>query len=71
MAEAVIAELTTAGVWPDPIVTEVTPFDAFYPAKDEHQTYYRRNGGQPYCQFVINPKVVNLRKNFAHKLRNQ
>ena len=70
-AEAVIAEMTTAGVWPDPIVTEVTPFDAFYPAKDEHQTYFRRNGGQPYCQFVINPKVVKLRKNFAHKLRKQ
>ena len=61
-AEAVIAELTTAGVWPDPIVTEVTPFDAFYPAKDEHQTYYRRNGGQPYCQFVIEPKLAKLRK---------
>jgi peptide-methionine (S)-S-oxide reductase len=69
-ADTVIAELTAEGVWDDPIVTEVTPFDEFYAANEEHQTYYRRNGGQPYCQIVINPKVAKLRKNFAHKLRN-
>jgi len=70
-AEAVIAELTSEGVWKDPIVTEVTPFEVFYPAKPEHQEYFRRNGNQPYCQFVINPKVAKLRKNWAHKLRSQ
>ena len=69
-AEAVISELTAEGVWEDPIVTEVTPFDVFYPAKEEHQTYYRRNGGQPYCRSVIDPKVAKLRRNFAHKLRS-
>ena len=68
-AEAVIAELTAEGVWEDPIVTEVTPFDVFYPAKPEHQEYFRRNGHQPYCQVVINPKVGKLRRNFAHKLK--
>ncbi len=68
-AEAVIAELTASGVWAGPIVTEVTPFDVFYPAEEEHQTYYRRNGAQPYCQIVINPKVAKLRKSFAHKLK--
>ncbi len=68
-AEAMIAELAASGVWPDPIVTEVTPIDVFYPANEEHQGYYRRNGGQPYCQVVINPKVAKLRKSFTHKLR--
>ena len=53
-----------------PVVTEVTPFDVFYPAKEDHQAYYRRNGAQPYCQVVINPKVAKLRKKFAHKLKN-
>jgi peptide-methionine (S)-S-oxide reductase len=69
-AEGLIAELSAQGVWPDPIVTEVTPFGVFYPAKEEHQGYYRGNGGQPYCQVVINPKIAELRRNFAHKLRS-
>ena len=69
-AEAVIAELAAEGIWKDPIVTEVTPFDAFYAAKQDHQGYYQRNGGQPYCQVVIDPKVRKLRKKFAHKLKN-
>ena len=68
-AESVIAELTAAGVWDDSVVTEITPFDAFYPAKEDHQAYYRRNGAQPYCQIVVSPKVAKLRKQFAHKLR--
>ena len=70
-AEAVISELTEEGVWDDPIVTEVTPFDVFYAAKEDHQAYYRRNGGQPYCRILINPKVTKLRKKFAHKLKNR
>jgi peptide-methionine (S)-S-oxide reductase len=69
-SEIVIAELTESGIWEDPIVTEVTPFDVFYPAKADHQEYFRRNGNQPYCQFVIDPKVAKLRKNWAHKLRS-
>jgi peptide-methionine (S)-S-oxide reductase len=69
-SEIVIAELTESGIWEAPIVTEVTPFDVFYPAKADHQEYFRRNGNQPYCQFVIDPKVAKLRKNWAHKLRS-
>ena len=68
-AEAVIAELTTDGVWKDPIVTEVVPFESFYPAEDYHQGYYRQNGNQPYCRVVIDPKVAKLRARFAHKLK--
>jgi peptide-methionine (S)-S-oxide reductase len=69
-AEAVIADLTAEGVWGGPIVTEITPFDAFYAAKQDHQGYYQSNGGQRYCQIVIDPKVRKLREKFAHKLKN-
>ncbi len=70
-AEVMISALTEEGVWADPIVTEVTPFEVFYPAEPEHQEYFRRNGNQPYCQIVINPKVAKLRNKFAHKLKNR
>lgn len=71
VAEAVISELTAEGVWEDSVVTEVTPFDTFYPAKEDHQGYYQGHGDQPYCQLVINPKVDKLRKDFTHKLRKR
>jgi peptide-methionine (S)-S-oxide reductase len=68
-AEAVITELAAEGIWTDPIVTEVVPFEAFYPAEDYHQGYYRANGEQPYCSVIISPKVAKLRAKFAHKLK--
>jgi peptide-methionine (S)-S-oxide reductase len=68
-AQAVIAELTAAKTWPNPIVTEVAPLDAFYPAEDYHQEYYKFNGRQPYCQVVIAPKVAKFRKQYAIKLK--
>ena len=68
-AEQLIAELNRAGVWDRPIVTEVVPFQAFYPAEDYHQGYYRQNAGQPYCEVVIAPKLAKLRQRFAPKLR--
>src|SRR5690606_11440398 len=52
-AEAVVAELEAAGVWDDPIVTQIVPAETFYPAEGYHQSYYERNPGQPYCQVVI------------------
>jgi peptide-methionine (S)-S-oxide reductase len=67
-AAAVIAELTAAGAWPDPIVTEVTPLQAFYRAEDYHQNYYRDNGSQPYCRVVIAPKVAKFRQQHATRL---
>jgi len=69
VAEAVIAELQAAGVWDKPIVTEVTPFQAFYPAEDYHQEYYRRNPYQAYCQVVIAPKVAKFRRQFMDRLK--
>src|SRR5215471_18025027 len=60
VAEELIAELNTAGIWGRPIVTQVVPFEKFYRAEDYHQGYYR---------VVINPKVAKFRKQFAAKLR--
>ena len=70
MAEAVIKEIETAGVWDGKIVTEVTPAEIYYPAEEYHQDYFENNPYQPYCQFVVAPKVLKLRKAFAEKLKN-
>jgi peptide-methionine (S)-S-oxide reductase len=70
VAEEVIAELTAKRVWDDPIVTEVTPLDAFYPAEEYHRDYFERNPGQPYCRVVIEPKVAKFRKQYLAKLRS-
>ena len=61
-AEQVIAALTEAGTFDAPIVTEVTPFTAFYEAEGYHQGYFRRNPSQPYCRAMVAPKVAKLRQ---------
>ncbi len=66
-AEEVLAQVQR--IWSDPIVTEVSAFDTFYPAEDSHQDYYRNNQSQPYCQIVIAPKVARARKEFLEKLK--
>jgi peptide-methionine (S)-S-oxide reductase len=68
-ARAVIEELTADELWNDPIVTEVTPLDVFYPAEDYHNQYYRRNAYQPYCQVVVAPKVAKARQKFVERLK--
>jgi peptide-methionine (S)-S-oxide reductase len=68
-AEALIAELNELKAFVRPIVTEVTAFDRFYPAEDYHQEYFERNGGQPYCQFVVAPKVAKFKKQYAERLK--
>lgn len=68
-AEEVIAELTAAQLWRNPIVTEVTPFDAFYMAEDYHQEYFANNPFQPYCMAVVAPKVAKFRKQFVDRLK--
>ena len=52
------------GPWVDPIVTEVAPLEAFYPAEEYHDRYFERNGEQPYCQVVIAPKIAKFRERF-------
>jgi peptide-methionine (S)-S-oxide reductase len=69
VAEEVIRALTAARAASAPIVTEVTPFSAFYKAEDYHQEYFRLNGSQPYCRAVVAPKVAKFRKRFAGRLK--
>lgn len=69
VAEAVISGLGSEGLWKDPIVTEVTPFDEFYVAENYHQDYFRNNGYQPYCQVIIAPKVAKFRKQHLERLK--
>ena len=69
IAEQVIAELEAARIWDAPVVTELKPFEEFYPAEDYHQEYFKRNPSQPYCRVVIAPKVAEFRKRFLYKLR--
>ncbi len=67
-AEEVIAEMTRNQVWDDPIVTEVSPVEAYYAAEGYHQNYYAGNSDQPYCAVVIAPKVAKARKAFLDRL---
>jgi peptide-methionine (S)-S-oxide reductase len=69
VAEQVIREMTAEKVWPNPIVTEVTAFDKFYPAEDYHQEYFVNNSLQPYCQFVVAPKVAKFRQKYMAQLK--
>lgn len=68
-AEELISELNESGQFVGPIVTEVTAFERFYPAEDYHQEYFARNGRQPYCQFVVAPKVAKFRKQYKDRLK--
>lgn len=64
-----IAELEAAKLWDAPIVTEIVPITAFYPAEEYHQEYFSRNPYQPYCQIVVAPKVAKARKVFLARLK--
>jgi len=69
-AQEMIAELTAAGIWERPIVTEILAAPVFYPAEDYHRDYYQLHAQQPYCQVVVAPKVAKLRAKFAAKLKS-
>ncbi|NIR64321.1 MAG: peptide-methionine (S)-S-oxide reductase MsrA [candidate division Zixibacteria bacterium] len=69
IAEEVIAQMEAENVWPNPIVTEVSPIDKFYQAEDYHQEYFAKNPNQGYCRAVINPKVTKFRKKYADRLK--
>ena len=69
-AEQLLAELSAAGIWSKPLVTEVVPLAEFFKAEDYHQGYFQANPTQPYCQAVVEPKVAKFRKQFLAKLRN-
>ena len=69
-AEAAIAELTSARQFDAPIVTKVTEATTFYPAEDYHQGYFEQNPQQPYCQFVVAPKVAKAQAKYASRLKD-
>jgi peptide-methionine (S)-S-oxide reductase len=62
-------EIEGAGLWGAPLVTEVAPLTAFYPAEAYHQEYFERNPGQAYCRAVIAPKVAKFRARHLARLR--
>jgi len=70
IAEEYKKELNAAQVYPNPIVTEVKPASTFYAAEDYHQDYYNANGSEPYCKFVIQPKLEKFEKIFKDKIKH-
>lgn len=69
LAEEYKQKLEDAGIYENPIVTEITPASEFFVAENYHQNYYNQNGNQPYCSFVITPKVEKFKKVFEDKLK--
>jgi peptide-methionine (S)-S-oxide reductase len=69
VAEEITAELAAEHAFDQPIVTEVKPLTRFYAGEAYHQNYFAQNPAQPYCAFVISPKVAKFRKKFADRLR--
>jgi len=69
-AEKYKTDLDKSGAFSNKIVTEVTPASAFYAAENYHQNYYNQNGSQPYCNFVIRPKMEKFQKVFKDKIKH-
>lgn len=69
-AEETIKEISEAKIWPNPIVTAVVPFTAFYKAEDYHQEYFKKNPWQGYCMAVVAPKVSKFRKKYQDRLKS-
>lgn len=69
-AEAFTKKLESEKTFSKPLVTELKALDMFYPAEEYHRDYYDRNQDQPYCQFVIDPKIKKLREKFAGLLKD-
>ena len=67
-ARAIVRELTEAGIFGAPIVTEIVPAPEFFPAEQYHQQYFERNSRQPYCQAMVAPKVAKLRSRYSELL---
>jgi peptide-methionine (S)-S-oxide reductase len=68
-AEDIIAEIERDKIWPDPVVTEVVPLSNYSQAEDYHQDYFNNNPQNTYCNMVVAPKLVKLKKTFADNLK--
>jgi len=70
-AETAITTLTAENTWSNPIVTQITPAETFWPAEDYHQRYYDQNPNQPYCMYVVGPKLHKFRERFGERLKQE
>lgn len=70
IAEETIRRMDAEGLWSNPLVTEVAAAPVFYVAEDYHQEYYAGHSFQPYCMFVVSPKVKKFRERFAAKRKS-
>jgi methionine-S-sulfoxide reductase len=68
-AEETMAALNEAKAFPEPVVTAVEPAATFFPAEGYHQEYFDNNRSQPYCQFVIAPKLKKFEKDLGEMMR--
>lgn len=68
-AESIVAELTKEKAFGNRIVTEIVPADDFHVAERYHQEYFESNPNQPYCRFVVEPKVAKFRQKWAKRLK--
>jgi len=69
LAEKSKNELCESAYYENPIVTEISALEKFYPAEDDHNAYFESHRQEPYCRFVILPKVEKFKNTFAHKLK--
>ena len=70
VANESIGYLTSEKIWDAPIVTQVVAAEAFYPAEEYHQEFFKRNPHQGYCMAVVSPKVSKFRKNFVTLIKS-
>ena len=69
VAEKSKQETDASSLWPNSIVTEIAPLTVFYEGEEYHQNFYRANPSQPYCTFIIDPKMAKFRKEFSDQLK--
>lgn len=69
IAEEKIKQINEAKIWPRPLVTELSPLQAYFPAEEYHQHYYQQHPGQGYCVAVINPKLAKFRNYFSDRMK--
>lgn len=70
LAEKYKEEINKSGAYPNPVVTEITAFSNFYPAENYHDNYFNQNSSEPYCKYVIQPKVEKFEKIFKDKVKH-
>ena len=70
IADDLVAELNTAHLWRDPVVTQIAPLDAFYSAEEYHQGYFAHHPEQGYCRAVISPKLSKFRQRWSKYLKS-